>query len=78
MDKATELFKEIYKNGIRSAELTFYLGSCLLNAGKYQASIMYLNECISLNPSFNPHAYLYIAISFKCLGNFKQSVKILE
>lgn len=41
--KALEIFKELRKNGDRSAELSYYLGSCNLNLGKHQSSIVFLN-----------------------------------
>lgn len=50
----------------------------MLNSGKHQASIMYLNECLTLCKNYSPNVYLYIAVNFKMLGNLKQAVKILE
>jgi tetratricopeptide (TPR) repeat protein len=50
----------------------------MLNTGKHQASIMYLNECLSISKTYSPNAYLYIAINFKMIGNFKQAIKVLE
>ncbi len=47
--KALETFKDIRKSGDKSAELSYYIGSCLLNLGKHQSSIVYLNECLLQN-----------------------------
>ena len=66
------------KSGYKAAELSYYLGSCFLNLGKHQASIMYLNECISINRAYSASAYLYTAINFKLIGNLKQAVRELE
>ncbi len=66
------------RSGFKSAELAYYLGSCFLNLGKHQASLMYLNECITTNRLFSCTAYLYTAINFKLLGNLKQAVRELE
>lgn len=76
--KALEIFKELRKNGDRSAELSYYLGSCNLNLGKHQSSIVFLNECLLQNEKFSQNAYLYIAINFKLLGNLRQAIRILE
>lgn len=75
--KALEIFKELRKNGDRSAELSYYLGSCNLNLGKHQSSIVFLNECLLQNEKFSQNAYLYIAINFKLLGNLRQAIRIL-
>lgn len=78
VSKALELFKEVRKNGDKSAQLSYYMGSCFLNMGKHQSSIMYLNECISANEKYNPNVYLYIAVNFKLMGNYRQAVRVLE
>lgn len=39
---------------------------------------MYLNECISLNQTYSPNAYLYIAVNFKMLNNLKQAIRALD
>jgi len=66
------------KSGYKSAELCYYMGSCFLNSGKHQASIMYLNECITANPAYSSSAYLYLAINFKLMGNLKQAIRQLD
>jgi tetratricopeptide (TPR) repeat protein len=76
--RALEIFKELRKGGERSAELSYYLGSCYLNLGKHQSSIVFLNECLLQNERFSQNVYLYIAINFKLLGNLKQAIRILE
>jgi tetratricopeptide (TPR) repeat protein len=58
--------------------VAYYIGSCLLNLGRHQASIVSLNECLQQNERFNQNAYLYIAINFKLLGNPKQALRTLE
>lgn len=39
---------------------------------------MYLNECISANEKYSPNVYLYIAVNFKQIGNYRQAVRVLE
>jgi tetratricopeptide (TPR) repeat protein len=58
--------------------VSYYIGSCQLNLGKHQASIISLNECLQQNERFNQNAYLYIAINFKLMGNPRQAIRILE
>lgn len=76
--RALEIFREVRRTGDRSAEVSYYIGSCLLNLGKHQASIISLNECLQQNEKFNQNAYLYIAINFKLLGNPRQAIRILD
>lgn len=58
--------------------MSYYTGSCLLNLGQHQSSIVQLNECITLNHKYSPSAYLLIAINFKLLKNVKQAIRVLE
>lgn len=49
----------------------------MLNMGKHQASILQLNECLSLSPTYSPNVYLYIAVNFKKMNNTRQALKVL-
>lgn len=76
VSEALELFKTIRKS-VKTAEVAFYLGSCLLNLGRHQASILHLNECLSLDPKHSAMVYLYIAVNFKKMNNTHQALKVL-
>lgn len=71
-------FKKLSKKYSKNSEIPYYIGSCFLNEGNFQQALLHFRTCLMLDGNFNKNVYIFMSISLKAQGNFKEAIQVLE
>ena len=72
------MFKSLSKKNPKSVEIPYYIGSCLLNEGQFEASIRYFRLSIAIDPTYDKNTFLYLAVCYKALQNYDSAITVLN